>query len=115
MEARISTPPQPGTYTLLWDMAQEEPLWFSTLGAATGEVRVRVRPPQHGAPAVAPTSVAPPQGMITISRRAGSFTFDESLARCVQAGEIDRADALLRAPHPDELELLLNPSRIIGT
>ena len=44
---------------------------------------------------------------ITISRKAGSFTFEESLAKLVQAGAIDRADALLRAAHPDELELLL--------
>jgi twitching motility protein PilT len=43
---------------------------------------------------------------ITITRRAGSFTFEESLARLVQTGVLDRADALMRAAHPEELELL---------
>jgi twitching motility protein PilT len=44
---------------------------------------------------------------ITITRKAGSFTFEESLARLVQNGALDRAEALLRAPHAEELELLL--------
>jgi Tfp pilus assembly pilus retraction ATPase PilT len=44
---------------------------------------------------------------ITITRKAGSFTFEESLARLVQAGGLDRADALLRSSRPEELELLL--------
>ena len=44
---------------------------------------------------------------ITMTRKAGSFTFEESLARLVQNGSIDRADALLRAAHAEELELLL--------
>jgi twitching motility protein PilT len=44
---------------------------------------------------------------ITITRKAGSFTFEESLAKLVQSGTIERADALLRAAHPEELELLL--------
>ena len=49
---------------------------------------------------------------ITITRKAGSFTFEESLAKLVQSGALDRADALLRAPHPEELDLLLGGSRI---
>jgi twitching motility protein PilT len=44
---------------------------------------------------------------ITITRKSGSFSFEESLARLVHAGAIDRADALLRATHHDELESLL--------
>jgi twitching motility protein PilT len=44
---------------------------------------------------------------ITMTRKAGSFTFEESLARLVQSGAVERADALLRAAHPDELDLLL--------
>jgi len=44
---------------------------------------------------------------ITMTRKAGSFTFEESLARLVQNGSIERADALLRATHAEELELLL--------
>ena len=48
---------------------------------------------------------------ITITRKAGSFTFEESLARLVQTGVLDRQDAVLRAPHPDELESLLGPER----
>jgi twitching motility protein PilT len=52
---------------------------------------------------------------ITITRKHGSFTFEESLARMVHGGFIERADALLRAAHPDELELLLNAPRAAGT
>jgi len=44
---------------------------------------------------------------ITITRKAGSFTLEESLARAVQAGVLDRNDAVLRAQHPEELESLL--------
>ena len=47
---------------------------------------------------------------MTITRKAGSFTFEESLARCVQNGTLDRQDALLRAAHPVELESLLDRS-----
>src|SRR5205085_8236446 len=48
---------------------------------------------------------------ITITRKLGSFTFEESLVRMVHSGALERADALLRAAHPDELELLLNAPR----
>jgi twitching motility protein PilT len=48
---------------------------------------------------------------ITITRKAGSFTFEESLARCVQNGTIERQDALLRAAHSEELESLLERNR----
>ena len=51
---------------------------------------------------------------ITITRKAGSFSFEESLAKLVQANALDRADALLRAAHPDELESLLHPGRAAG-
>ena len=44
---------------------------------------------------------------ITITRKAGSFTSEESLAKLVLAGTIDRADAVLRAAHPEELDSLL--------
>jgi len=44
---------------------------------------------------------------ITITRKAGSFTMEESLARIVSTGALDRADAILRAVHPEELDLLL--------
>jgi twitching motility protein PilT len=44
---------------------------------------------------------------ITITRKAGSFTLEESLAKVVQAGVLERQDALLRAGHPEELESLL--------
>jgi twitching motility protein PilT len=44
---------------------------------------------------------------ITITRKAGSFTLEESLAKLVLGGVIDRADAMLRAAHPEELESLL--------
>jgi twitching motility protein PilT len=45
---------------------------------------------------------------ITITRKAGSFTFEESLARLVHNGVLERNEALLRAAHQDELESLLN-------
>jgi twitching motility protein PilT len=44
---------------------------------------------------------------ITMTRKAGSFTLEESLARLVLGGVLDRGDALLRAAHPEELESLL--------
>lgn len=44
---------------------------------------------------------------ITITRKAGSFTLEESLARLFARGLIDRGDAMLRAAHPDELESIL--------
>jgi twitching motility protein PilT len=41
---------------------------------------------------------------ITITRKAGSFTFEESLAKLVERGAIDRNEARLRAPHPEEFD-----------
>ncbi len=44
---------------------------------------------------------------ITITRKHGSFTLEESLNDLVRQGAVDRKDALARAVHPDELERLL--------
>jgi Tfp pilus assembly pilus retraction ATPase PilT len=44
---------------------------------------------------------------ITMTRKAGSFTLEESLARLVKTGVLERTDAQLRAAHPDELESML--------
>ena len=44
---------------------------------------------------------------ITITRKQGSFTFEESLCTLVRNGVIDRTEALTRAGHPEELERLL--------
>jgi twitching motility protein PilT len=44
---------------------------------------------------------------VTISRKLGSFSVEESLARLVQAGTVDRQPAMVRAAHPEELEKLL--------
>ena len=44
---------------------------------------------------------------ITMTRKAGSITREESLARLVKSGAITRAEALARSGHPDELEGLL--------
>ena len=41
---------------------------------------------------------------VTITRRQGSFTLEECLARLVKAGAISRADAALRANRPDDFE-----------
>jgi twitching motility protein PilT len=49
---------------------------------------------------------------ITITRKAGSFTFEESLARFVQQGILDRQDATLRAAHPEELEAMLRSGKV---
>jgi twitching motility protein PilT len=40
---------------------------------------------------------------ITITRKLGSFTLEECLAGLVRKGLIDRAEATLRANHPDDL------------
>jgi twitching motility protein PilT len=39
---------------------------------------------------------------ITITRKQGSFSLEECLARLVKAGLVDRAEAQLRANHPDD-------------
>ena len=44
---------------------------------------------------------------ITITRKQGSFTLEESLAELVKRQLVDRKDALTRAGHPEELERLL--------
>ena len=44
---------------------------------------------------------------MTITRRHGSFTLEESLARLVKDGLVDRQDAFTRAAHVEELEKLL--------
>ena len=43
----------------------------------------------------------------TITRRQGSFTFEECLANLVKQGLVERQDALSRAIHVEELEKLL--------
>ncbi|HEY6249764.1 MAG TPA: PilT/PilU family type 4a pilus ATPase [Candidatus Angelobacter sp.] len=48
---------------------------------------------------------------ITITKKSGSFSLEESLAELVAQGHIDREDALLHALHPDDLEVLLRPQR----
>lgn len=44
---------------------------------------------------------------ITMTRKAGSITREESQARLVKTGAISRAEAMVRSGHPDELEGLL--------
>jgi twitching motility protein PilT len=44
---------------------------------------------------------------ITMTRKFGSFTLEESLTELVKQGLVDRKDALARAGHPEELERLL--------
>jgi twitching motility protein PilT len=50
---------------------------------------------------------------ITITRKHGSFTFEESLAHLVRQGLVERREAVARAPHPEELEQLLGAG--VGT
>lgn len=47
---------------------------------------------------------------ITMTKGKGSITFEESLARLVRAGHIDREEALETAVHPDDLKSLLRTS-----
>ena len=48
---------------------------------------------------------------ITITRRHGSFTLEESLTELVKQGLVDRKDAMTRAVHPEELERLLDAGK----
>jgi Tfp pilus assembly pilus retraction ATPase PilT len=41
---------------------------------------------------------------ITITRKHGSFTLEECLARLVRSGSVDLAEAALRANHPDDFQ-----------
>ena len=44
---------------------------------------------------------------ITITKRKGSFTLEESLTKLVATGHIEKEDALVCAIHPEDLEILL--------
>lgn len=44
---------------------------------------------------------------MSLTRKHGSLTLEDSLARLVKSGQITAADALARAGHPDELESIL--------
>lgn len=44
---------------------------------------------------------------ITITRKQGSFTMEESLAQLVFQQELAREDAMMRALHPDDLDTML--------
>jgi len=44
---------------------------------------------------------------VTITRKHGSFTLEESLVELIRQGVVDRKEALTRAGHPEELERLL--------
>jgi Tfp pilus assembly pilus retraction ATPase PilT len=46
---------------------------------------------------------------ITISRKHGSFTFEESLARLVKDGLVEWSDAQTRATHIEDFEQLASP------
>jgi twitching motility protein PilT len=45
---------------------------------------------------------------MSITRKQGSITLEDSLGRLVKSGQITRAEATARAAHPDELESILN-------
>jgi twitching motility protein PilT len=47
------------------------------------------------------------QQEITITRRQGSFSLEECLARLVRNGLVERSDAAVRANHPQDFELAL--------
>ena len=54
--------------------------------------------PASGAPARTPTASP------TLTRKNGSLSLEECLARLVKTGVIDKAEALGRAVHPDDFE-----------
>ena len=47
---------------------------------------------------------------ITVTRKFGSFTLEDCLARLVTRGVVDRATAALRVNHPDDFESALRTS-----
>ncbi len=47
------------------------------------------------------------QQEITITRKQGSFTLEESLAQLVFQNDLSREDAMVRALHPEDLDVLL--------
>ena len=47
------------------------------------------------------------QQEITITRKQGSFTLEESLAQLVFQNDLAREDAMLRALHPQDLDVML--------
>ncbi|HEY6970451.1 MAG TPA: PilT/PilU family type 4a pilus ATPase [Candidatus Angelobacter sp.] len=49
---------------------------------------------------------------ITITKKNGSFSLEESLAELVTQGHIDREDALLHSPHPDDMDAVLRGRRM---
>jgi twitching motility protein PilT len=51
---------------------------------------------------------------MTSTRKLGSFTFEDSLAALVRGGRVERATAMMRSAHPDELDLLLQQPRSQG-
>jgi twitching motility protein PilT len=49
---------------------------------------------------------------ITITRKAGSFTLEESLAQLVAQGDLSREDAIIRAIHAEDLDTMLKAKGI---
>lgn len=52
---------------------------------------------------------------ITITRKIGSFTLEESLAALVRRGALDRDEARLRAAHPEEFDSNMGVPTVQGT
>lgn len=48
---------------------------------------------------------------ITMTKKKGSFSLEDSLVQLIRQGHIEREDAELCAIHPDDLEILLRESR----
>jgi twitching motility protein PilT len=48
---------------------------------------------------------------ITMSKKKGSFSLEDSLVQLIRQGHIEREDAELCAIHPDDLEILLRDTR----
>jgi twitching motility protein PilT len=51
---------------------------------------------------------------IALTKKKGSFTLEDSLVQLIQAGQIDREEALLCSLHPDDLDILLKSTATAG-
>jgi len=51
---------------------------------------------------------------ITITRNKGSFSLEESLLQLVRQGHVEREEALLRALHPEDLDLRLRAEGLVS-
>jgi len=117
----LHTSDTPSTLARMTDSfpAERQPTIRQEIASALSAVWVQMLMPKHGGGRVAAAellmvSYGARQHIrrnalhhlhqeITITRKHGSFTLEESLTRLIKSGAIDRGEALVRANHPDEI------------